>query len=306
MQIAPTVKAAGVPFGFGVAKPFDRDSGLRVQLDKRAHPGLVKMRQAKLYGTADKLLSARSGRHHQAVHPIQAALDHGIARVPARAVFIEAGQLRAQNSGPKLVHAAAVIGCVKTNIVKYPSIRRGQMPVKQHIRARIHDRPGHNLLIVRSDKATLARVNVFIRLGAETANSAESPALFAAPSRAHRVRGVFDQADGVGPANGQHPIHIGNMTAHMREHQKLNVGIGRLVLQVVEIDGKIRCGFDQQGNTAGVVDGARNRRQGIGITQYFIAVLEARRAHGHMQRKAPRSAGQHEAPPEILRELRFQ
>ncbi len=123
-------------------------------------------------------------------------------------------------------------------------------------------------------------------LGAETGDVAETAAQPAVPARPHGVGAILDDDEPVFPAHRHHRVHVRQMAAHVGQQQVARAAGDGLAFQVLDVDHVTVVDIDQHRLAAGMVDGARHRRQGKGVEQHLVARLDAGRLQGDEQRAA--------------------
>ena len=131
-------------------------------------------------------------------------------------------------------------------------------------------------------------------------------ALRVAPARAHGVRAVLDDRDAEGVGDVHERAHVGDVPAHVREHQHPGLARLRLAREVVDVDDEVLGHLDQHRRAAGGGDGSRHRRQREAVGQHRLAGSDAERAQRRLQRIAAGGAGETETRAHPGRELVLQ
>ena len=119
----------------------------------------------------------------------------------------------------------------------------------------MHYGTGHDLLVVCCQQPTLAGVQMLVGLGTEAGDPAEGPAHSAFPLCAHGVGAILDHGDIPRVANLHDGVHVGDMPAHMGQHQEFGAAALRFGLQVARIEFEIFVDLDQDRTPARIVDG---------------------------------------------------
>ena len=100
------------------------------------------------------------------------------------------------------------------------------------------------------------------------------------------MRTILDHGDVVGIADCHQTGHIGDMSAHVRQHK--DVCLRGFRFQIIQVDAQISPDLDQNGARADGGDGTRHRGQRPAIGQHWIARTHPQRAQGTAHRISAR------------------
>ena len=122
---------------------------------------------------------------------------------------------------------------------------------------------------------------MLVGLGGKTPCQAEIAAFPAIPGCPHGVGAILDQhqivfLDDVGEA-----LHVGQMTAHVRQQQETRPGCLCLALEILKIDHQVLGDFDQQRFSAGGGDGAGYGRKREAVGQNRFTMRKTCRTQGN-------------------------
>ena len=306
IEVTPGVVAAGIGGRFGVPEPLELDPTRKALLHELPNAGLVHPGNQELYGAADERLALRASGKAHAGRAAQDRFDGPVARIPFFDEPVQIGKLRAEDRRPEVVHAPRAVRGVEADAVEHVAGRNRAMPAVQHVGPGQYRRARHQLLVVGGDESTLAGVDVLVGLRAEAGRDPVGAALRLPPPRPHRVRAVLDDRDAERVGGLHEGVHVGDVSAHVREHQHPRLAGLRLAREVVEVDDEVLGDLHQHRLAPRRRDGPRYRRQREAVGQHGLAGREAEGAQRGLQRIAPRRAGETETCAHVRRELVLQ
>ena len=86
------------------------------------------------------------------------------------------------------------------------------------------------------DQPAFARIHMLVGLRAEAGHLAEIPGAHAIIAGSHRMRAILDHDDAAARAEFGDRRHVGDMTAHVRQHQKASTAGSSLGVEIGEVD----------------------------------------------------------------------
>ena len=112
---------------------------------------------------------------------------------------------------------------------------------------------------------------MLVSLGREASHFAEVARLFPFPGSAHGMRTILDHRDPEIIANFTNGIQVGDVAAHVREHQELGATFTGLGAQIVNIGQPVVTDLDEHGHRTNGMNSARYRCQSVSVGQNFVA-----------------------------------
>mmetsp|Transcript_32934 Transcript_32934/g.97802 ORF Transcript_32934/g.97802 Transcript_32934/m.97802 type:complete len:393 (-) Transcript_32934:15-1193(-) len=226
--------------------------------------------------------------------PVQALGDRVVALVVLLDALLERGDLRADHRGGQAAHAQRVVRDLVGEVAE--DLDRGHRDValaERLIGAGVHGNLGGHEVVVREEEAALSRVQHLVRLRRDAGGDAVVAAVgrvLGAVTEAHTdgVRAVLEQDHAVLVADPLHLVHVGDLAAHVRDHEEPGArgpGLQRQVLQVQHIAGG-GLHIDRLG--VRVVDGRRHGDEGERVRHDLVAGLDAGGQEHEVERGAAR------------------
>jgi hypothetical protein len=121
---------------------------------------------------------------------------------------------------------------------------------------------------------------MLVGLCGKAAGQAETAALATVPGSAHGVGAILDQDEIVFSDDGSELLHVGQMTAHVRQKEEPRAGCTGLAVEILKIDHKTLGDFHQQGLSTGSSYGAGDRGKGEAVGENGFPRAEPRRTQG--------------------------
>mmetsp|Transcript_32935 Transcript_32935/g.97807 ORF Transcript_32935/g.97807 Transcript_32935/m.97807 type:complete len:372 (-) Transcript_32935:61-1176(-) len=226
--------------------------------------------------------------------PVQALGDRVVALVVLLDALLERGDLRADHRGGQAAHAQRVVRDLVGEVAE--DLDRGHRDValaERLIGAGVHGNLGGHEVVVREEEAALSRVQHLVRLRRDAGGDAVVAAVgrvLGAVTEAHTdgVRAVLEEDHVVLVADPLHLVHVGELAAHVGDHQVLGAGLLGLHLQVLGVQDVAGGGLHVDRLGVRVVDGRRHGNEGEGVREDLVAGLDARGQEHQVERGAAR------------------
>mmetsp|Transcript_23086 Transcript_23086/g.60765 ORF Transcript_23086/g.60765 Transcript_23086/m.60765 type:complete len:606 (+) Transcript_23086:257-2074(+) len=217
-------------------------------------------------------------RRHDALVPLVVLGD----------ALLEVVDLGADARRRQVRHAQRIVRRLELDALE--DLRRGRddvLRVQQLVAAGIADGARGDLVVVGAEEAALTRVDHLGSLRGEARDIGGAAGLDAVPLDAEGVRAVLHHLQVELLRDLVHSLHVGELAAHVCEHQVLGVGRDALA-HVVRVDHVRLRALDVLGHGAGVVDrrGHGGEREGVG--EHRLTRLHAEALQGNEERRAAR------------------
>ena len=274
------------------AEPFQLHPPRRRPGDQGAASGGIPPRRAKLDRGADHAFLSRAVRQMQPVAGPQRRRAGRVAGVPGIDAVIQRLKLGDQQRRAQGVHPGRQVGHLVARALIGGLVRAGAVARIQHVAAGQDGGARGNFRVIGGQQPALARVDVLVGLGGKAPDRAEIARFSAIPAGAHGMRAILDHRDPGGIADLHQPLHVAQMTAHVRDQQHPGPAGLDLRGKVLQIEPQVLVDFHQHRPGAQGGDGAGHGRQGEGIGQHRIARLDPHRAQGDLQGLPARCHGQ--------------
>ena len=157
----------------------------------------------------------------------------------------------------------------------------------EHVRPAQEHRPGGHVLVVGDQQAPLPGVHVLEGLGGEATSHPEGAGGSTLPPGPHGVGAVLHQHQAEGVGDLAEGIHVGHVSAHVRQQQDPGTGSLGGGRQVVQVDPVVRGGANEHRCATGVDHRPGHRGQGEGVHQHRLTGFDA---DGHQRRGQRRPA----------------
>mmetsp|Transcript_25344 Transcript_25344/g.38929 ORF Transcript_25344/g.38929 Transcript_25344/m.38929 type:complete len:217 (+) Transcript_25344:631-1281(+) len=144
---------------------------------------------------------------------------------------------------------------------------------------------GSNFRIVGQKETSFSGVDHFVRLTTDSASNSFVTGVNSLPVNTKTVGTIFKKNGIVLVAQFLDLVHIGQFSAHVRNHDVVAVRVFlEFLLKVLGVDDVISVGFYVNSLSASVFNGTRNGSESEGITQNLVSLLKT----GGLQQKHKR------------------